>query len=111
MLPDTLAIPNTALIYSMYQAYYTISLEPELSGGAARAAKLCEFIKQWIKSHDLIDQEGYIQALIRHDHFKGFAIEVIFYPKRGVDAYQVRAEFLVTFMDAAKRLGLCLMNG
>ena len=88
--------------------HFVIPIVPELSGGADRLAQLARFAREWIDGHSRIDQGGYKKACVKiSDHL--LVLEAIFYPAIGEKARELRAEFTVMIMAAAKRFNLCLM--
>ena len=90
-------------------AHFIIPVVPELSGGADRLAKLAEYAGQWMKEHPDIDQDLYQKSVIKWVKDDGLVLEAVFYPTIGSKTRQIRSEFLVMALDAAKRLNLCLM--
>jgi small-conductance mechanosensitive channel len=90
-------------------AHFIIPIVPEFSGGVDKPAKLAKYAGEWIKEHPFIDQEGYQKSVIKWSDEKGLILEAIFFPALGGKARQIRAEFVVMILDAAKRLGLCLL--
>lgn len=74
-----------------------------------KIAMLARFVRKWIGAHDKIDHEGYTKAVVKASFESGLRMEVVFYPKMGANAHQLRAEFVVTVMDASKRLNLTLI--
>jgi small-conductance mechanosensitive channel len=81
------------------------------SGGkdGSQLTALASFTRKWIAAHELIDHTGYTKAVVKGQVGVGLKMEVVFYPKVGKDVYQLRAEFVITIMDAATRLGLTLI--
>ena len=90
--------------------HFIIPIVPALSGGADRLAKLAEFAGRWVKAHGSIDQESYQKSAIKLTTTHGLCLEVIFFPARGEKARQIRSEFIVFVLEAAKRFKLCLMR-
>jgi len=74
-----------------------------------KLAALARFTRKWIAAHELIDHHGYTKAVVKGQLCTGLKMEVVFYPKVGENVYQLRAEFVVTIMDAATRLGVTLL--
>mmetsp|Transcript_33647 Transcript_33647/g.52348 ORF Transcript_33647/g.52348 Transcript_33647/m.52348 type:complete len:161 (-) Transcript_33647:147-629(-) len=64
-----------------------------------------------MKAHPEVDQDGYCKSVLKGKIERGLHLEVIFYSKVGGDHNKLRAEFLVTLLDAAKRLDLKLVPG
>lgn len=89
--------------------HITIPIVAEISGGGDRAAKLAEFAGRWLKAHASVDTKEYHKSVIKMSSERGLVLECIFYPVRGAKSKQIKAEFAVMVLDAAKRLGLCLM--
>jgi len=90
--------------------YILIPIVPELSGGADRVAMLAEFAGRWLKAHTSIDQESYQKSALKLSSTDGLCLEVTFFPVRGAKTRQIRSEFIVMILDAAKRFKLCLMR-
>ena len=51
--------------------HFVFPVVPELSGGADRLAKLAEFVREWLKAHPSIDQEGYQLSVIKWQQAAG----------------------------------------
>jgi hypothetical protein len=90
-------------------AHFIIPVVPELSGGSDRVLKLTRFAAKWMKSHPSVDQSLYQKARIKFTRTKGLILEAIFYPVNDASAHQLRGEFAVMIVDAAKRLNICLL--
>lgn len=85
-----------------------LRVQPSLSGGAARLAKMCDFIKEWIQRHPLVDTEQYNRCIILYeDHAP--VLRIVLYNKIRTDRDRLRNELVVALMDAAEKLNLCLM--
>ena len=91
------------------QCFFQLQIAPSLSGGAVHAAQLAKFVRNWIKAHEMIDLNTYSKADVKLGAGRGQVLEVIFYPKVGAKRKILRTEFIVMLMDAAQRLGLCIL--
>jgi len=89
--------------------YWLLRVSSQSQEAAPRLAKLANFLRRWIAEHEDVDQKGYQKAVIRTDISNGLSLEVVFYPRVGANVYCLRAEFVVSLMDAATRLALSLV--
>jgi small-conductance mechanosensitive channel len=89
---------------------FRLQVVPGLKDGAASLAKLAKFCRNWLEKHTGIDQNKYQKSVIKMASQDTVPLlEVIFYPKVGVSASNLRSEFTFMIMDATKRLDICLM--
>ena len=87
--------------------FFQIPVSAPSSGGGDAVAKLTQFIRTWIKKNPLIDHTGYSKCSLKLDGANP-EIKVIFYPAIGEKRDHVRASFIVMFLNACKRLDICI---
>jgi len=91
------------------QCRFVIRFNPNTKDSSAMPT-LMRFLRKWIESHPEIDQKRYKKAVLKGGEFDaGMKLEVVFYPAKGKKHHPLRAEFMVTLLEAAKRFNLEIM--